>query len=162
MYFMGNEINNPRRIPHAWGKDYDYIRWEENPEFTNLYSTLGAIHRYNPAVWGGSYRYLNTTRNDHLFVMERKKGNNIVLVVLNLSTSPTIGTIRDALPEGDFTEAFTHRTEPLSTDVDLPGWGYRVYVKDTPPRPSRKIVNDKFDRNELPRCSEYSVVLQAP
>jgi hypothetical protein len=94
--------------------------------------------------------------------MERKKGNNIVLVVLNLSTSPTIGTIRDALPEGDFTEAFTHRTEPLSTDVDLPGWGYRVYVKDTPPRPSRKIVNDKFDRNELPRCSEYSVVLQAP
>jgi hypothetical protein len=71
---------------------------------------LGAVHRYNPAVWGGRYRYLNTTRNDRLFVMERKKGNNVVLVVLNLSASPTIGAIRDALPEGDFTEAFTNAT----------------------------------------------------
>lgn len=132
MYFMGNEINNPRLIPHAWGKDYDWIHWEENPEFTELYRTLGAVHRYNPAVWGGSYRCLNTTCNDQLFVMERKREDNVVLVVLNLSDSQAVGTISDALPEGDFTEAFTDRTGPLSKDVDLPGWGYRVYVKDTP------------------------------
>ncbi|MBN2764078.1 MAG: hypothetical protein JXR41_13375 [Bacteroidales bacterium] len=60
---MGNEINNPRRIPHACGKEHDWIYCEENPEFTNLYSTPGAIHRYNPSVWGGSYRYLNTSNN---------------------------------------------------------------------------------------------------
>jgi hypothetical protein len=33
MYFMGNEINNPRRIPHAWGKEYDWLRWP--PEASN-------------------------------------------------------------------------------------------------------------------------------
>lgn len=141
MYFMGNEMNSSRRIPHAWGKEYDYLRWPPEAsnasEFTDLYTKLGAVHRYNPAVWGGSYRYLNTSNNHDLFVMERKKGNNVVFVVLNLSASPTIGKINDALPEGDFTEAFTNRTGPLSRDVDLPGWGYRVYVKDTPPRPSR-------------------------
>jgi hypothetical protein len=69
--------------------------------------------------------------------MERKRGSNVVLVVLNLSASPTTGTIHDALPEGDFTEAFTNETRPLSKDVDLPAWGYRVYVKDTPLRPCR-------------------------
>lgn len=88
-------------------------------------------------MWGGSYRYLNTSNNHDLFVMERKKGNNVVFVVLNLSASPTLGTIRDALPEGDFTEAFTSGTGPLSINTDLPAWGYRVYVKDTPPRPNR-------------------------
>jgi glycosidase len=141
MYFMGNEINNPRRIPHAWGKEYDWIHWEENPEFTNLYSTLGAIHRYNPAVWDGNYRYMNTTHNDDLFVMERKKGDNVVFVVINFSASQTTGTIIDALPEGDFTEAFNGGTGPLSSVVDLPGWGYRVYVKDTPPRLPLSVSN---------------------
>ena len=133
MYFMGNEINNPRRIPHAWGKEYDYIRWEENPEFTTLYRTLGAVHRYNPAVWGGSYRYLNTTRNDRLFVMERRRGENVVFVVVNLSRSRTVGKMLDPLPEGEFTEVFTNETGRLSRDVELPAWGYRLYVRGTPP-----------------------------
>lgn len=140
MYFMGNEINNPRRIPHAWGKEYDWIRWSPEAsnasEFTDLYTKLGAVHRYNPAVWNGSYRYLNTSNNDDLFVMERKKGNNVVFVVINFSASQTTGTISDALPDGNFTEAFNGGTGSLSKVVDLPGWGYRVYVKDTPPRPS--------------------------
>jgi hypothetical protein len=51
------------------------------------------------------------------------------------------------------TEAFTNGTGPLSSNVDLPAWGYRVYVKDTQPRTSRYILYDKFDRNKLPRCS---------
>jgi len=148
MYFMGNEINNPRRIPHAWGEDYDWIRWEENPEFTDLYSTLGAVHRYNPAVWDGSYRYLNTSNNDDLFVMERKKGKNVVLVVINFSASQTTGTISDALPEGDFTDVFEGGTGPLSRDVDLSGWGYRVFVKDTPPVQRLNHLATKERRDE--------------
>ena len=47
------------------------------------------------------------------------------------------------------TEAFTNGTGPLSSNVDLPAWGYRVYVKDTQPRTSRYILYDKFDRNKL-------------
>jgi len=34
IYSMGNGINNPWRISHAWGKEYDWIHWEQNPEFT--------------------------------------------------------------------------------------------------------------------------------
>jgi glycosidase len=135
MFFNGNEINNTKVIPH--GGTTGWIDWVENPEYTAFYTKLCQIHRDNPAIWGGSYRYLNTTRNDHLFVMERKKGDNVVFVVLNLSASQTVGTISDVLPEGDFTDAFTNGTGPLSRNVDLPGWGYRVYVKDTPPRPNR-------------------------
>jgi glycosidase len=134
MYYNGNEINNPRVIPHR-GKGV-WIHWEEkNPEFTNLYTKLGAVHRYNPAVWGGSYRNLNTSNNHDLFVMERKKGNNVVFVVLNLSSKQISGTITDALPAGKFIEAFSSASGTLSSKVDLPAWGYRVYVKDTPRLP---------------------------
>jgi len=150
MYFMGNEINSPRRIPHAWGKEYDWLRWPPEAsnasEFTDLYTKLGAVHRYNPAVWGGSYRYLNTSNNHDLFVMERKKGNNVVFVVINFSSRQISGTITDALPEGDFTEAFNGGTGPLSNVVNLPGWDYRVYVKDTPPPAQSPIKSSGKER----------------
>lgn len=112
----------------------DAIEWD-TCNMTGFYASLIKLKKGNAALWNGDFGgpmiKIKTNKDNKIFAFYREKENNRVVVFLNLtkksvSFKPDLKNL-----DGEYTEYFTgdRTTFPLSVNITLNPWGYKVFVK---------------------------------
>jgi glycosidase len=112
----------------------DTIKWD-SCKLTSFYTRLIALKENNQTLWngdsGGSMDSIPTSMDKKVFAFYREKGNNRVVVFLNLSNKPV--AIKPGLKklEGHYTNYFTGEqlALPLSDSLRMDAWGYKVLIR---------------------------------
>ncbi|MCH8494227.1 MAG: alpha-glucosidase C-terminal domain-containing protein [Balneolales bacterium] len=129
LLYNGQEIGLNKRLEFF---EKDAIEWTESA-FTEFYTRLFNLNRTNEALFNGSYGgqavRLESDNDDALYAFVREKNESKVLVVLNLSDSEIIASVKNELLEGTYTELFTDATVTLTeqNEFSLKPWEYLVY-----------------------------------
>lgn len=128
LIYSGQEAGLNKRLKFF---EKDTIQWEEH-EMEELYSKLIKLKKENPALWNGSYggdmKILKTTSPGKTFAFIRKKGDNNVLAVFNLSGKNVKIELKDKLEEKEFVDYFTSEQVSIDKTINLKGWDYRVLI----------------------------------
>ncbi|ULC59182.1 alpha-amylase family glycosyl hydrolase [Flaviramulus sp. BrNp1-15] len=103
-------------IPKTKGKYFDLLK------------KLGQLKNSNPALNGGknpaSYKILNSENN--ALVLERRKGNNMILFIGNFSNEGN----KINVPKGNFLDYMTNtQVEFKGDDMEINPWEYKILVK---------------------------------
>ncbi len=112
----------------------DTIEWD-TCDLTRFYADLIRLKKTNPALmngeFGGPMITIKTNKNNKIVAYYREKDENRVVVFLNLTKKnvefkPVVKGI-----SGEYTEYFTGQKVnlPLSVNITLAPWDFRVYVK---------------------------------
>jgi glycosidase len=112
----------------------DTIKWDAC-DLTPFYASLIKLKKNNKALWngesGGPMNTIKTSSKNKIFAFYREKDENRVVVFLNLTKKsvrfkPVLKGI-----EGEYTDFYTGEkvSLPLSVNITLDPWGYKVYVK---------------------------------
>jgi glycosidase len=112
----------------------DPIIWD-SCSLTGFYQSLIRLKKGNEALWngdfGGKMVKISTNKDNKIFAYSREKNGSRVLVFLNLTKKPvSFNPVLNGL-EGDYTEYFSGEkvSMPLSVNLTLNPWGYKVFVK---------------------------------
>ncbi len=111
----------------------DEIQWKDHP-FNAVYTRLNTLKQDNPALWnpgfGGELVKITSDKPDQVLSFIRKKGENEVLFILNLSPQPIEFSI-SSFPEPEvFTDAFSGETTSLDKpEFNFEAWGYKIYYR---------------------------------
>ncbi|HDO27552.1 MAG TPA: alpha-amylase, partial [Bacteroidetes bacterium] len=124
----GQEAANAKRLRFF---EKDTIDWS-NVALGGFYKTLNELKKNNKALWngtaGGDIIGIGRDQNKNVFACERKKDDNRILAIINLSAKKQKFTIDSDMFVGDFTDVF--RDEKVTIDVghqfDLEPWQYIV------------------------------------
>jgi glycosidase len=112
----------------------DTIEWD-TCDLTGFYANLIKLKKGNQALWngdfGGKMTRIKTSRDKKVFAFYREKGDNRIIVFLNLSKKPVIFSPLSNDIDGEYTEYFTNQKAGLdkSAKLTLDKWGYKVFVK---------------------------------
>ena len=112
----------------------DTIEWD-TCDLTNFYVDLIKLKTDNKALWngdfGGKMIKVKTNRDNRVFAYYREKEGNRVVVFLNL-TKKSVSFQPDLKGlDGEYMEYFSGEKTafPLSVNLTLNPWGYKVFVK---------------------------------
>lgn len=118
---------------------------KRRPEFPRFYRQMIALRKAHTALREGELVWLRNTDEARVVTFLRRDANEEVLVAVNFSTQPFVGTIE--APDGSFFTDITPETpEPQKPDappserrarartsglpaVSLDSWGYRIFVR---------------------------------
>lgn len=131
LIYTGQESAMDKRLDFF---ERDPVKWGDYP-MTNFYKALFDLKKSNAALfngsYGGSWERINTGEDKNVFALLRKKENNAVVSIVNLSKEPVQITLQGSTFAGDFTELYTNEKVALSADqtMELPAWGYKVFYK---------------------------------
>jgi 1,4-alpha-glucan branching enzyme len=112
----------------------DTIEWD-TCNMTGFYANLIKLKKENAALWNGDFGgpmiKIKTNKDNKIFAFCREKENNRVVVFLNLTKKSV--SFKPALKnlDGEYTEYFNgeRTTFPISVNLTLNPWGYKVFVK---------------------------------
>lgn len=130
LLYNGQEADLDKRLEFF---KRDPIEWKET-ELRPFYTKLVHLRTSHPALRhgteGGSYVTLKTDQKS-VYAYKRVKGENEVLVILNLSKSPVTVTLKDGATEGTYNDLFTDSGIEISQGLKMPmePWGYMVLTK---------------------------------
>ncbi|MEA1876425.1 MAG: alpha-amylase family glycosyl hydrolase [Bacteroidota bacterium] len=111
----------------------DSIPWKDH-SFNSLYTKLNSFKKANPALWnpgfGGDMKIINNNQPEKVLSFIRTKGDNEILVILNLSSeiiNVKLDSFNNPKVYTDFqsgeTVSFTTPSESFSA------WGYYIYYR---------------------------------
>jgi len=109
----------------------DSISWG-NYSYTDFYKKLISLKKENPALWngfvGGSFKRIELTDTKNIFAFVREKGNNKIVVILNLSKKPRKFMLRSDIADGKYKEVFSGQelTVRKHLKMELAPWEYKV------------------------------------
>lgn len=132
LLYSGQELPNLKRLEFF---EKDVINWSGEYQMADFYKTLLDLKSSNPALRGGDASVttylLNTTANDKILAYLRKKGNDEVLVVLNLSKENVKFNILDKNVKGNFKNVFdkSKRDFNQGKEFDFKVSDYQVFEK---------------------------------
>ncbi len=128
LIYSGQELPNKKRLLFF---DKDSIEWTTNLELHGFYKTLLELQISHPALDAKTDHYLiHTSADTNILSYLRKKNEEEVLVILNLSAHHTRFDILSSWVNGKFREIFTSdEMEMASAGFSMMPWEYRVYVK---------------------------------
>ena len=127
LIYSGQELPNYKRLKFF---DKDQIEWNANIALHNFYKTLLTLHK-NRAVAEGE-TFILPTDNNNLMAFIRKKENDVVLVLLNLSAEEKIHiTVEHEWLNGSFQNVFSGLIFSFKQkeSFELMGNDYLVYKK---------------------------------
>jgi alpha-amylase len=133
LIYSGQEMPNLKRLKFF---DKDPIEWNGQYALHDFYKTLLNLHKQHPALRAGdstvvTYR-LQTDAPDQIMAYLRKRGDEEVLVLLNLSAQNQLRfELTDKAVHGLFTNAFGGVVNDFTQDrrFEMGAWDYLVYVK---------------------------------
>ncbi len=131
LIYSGQEAGNDRRLAFF---ERDSIAWKEHPN-GELYRRLFALKHANSALWNAQWgaRMIDVpnTVPDKVLSFVRANDRDKVFAVFNFSGSPVRVGFADALFTGRYDEFATGRATALAEGarLELPAWGYRVFVQ---------------------------------
>lgn len=128
LIYSGQESANRKRLEFF---EKDTIEWGDYP-YADFYTTLNNLKHQNPALWngtdGGTLTRIQTNNDKAVFAFMRQKGENRVVVVINLSKMPQEIKLLGNDYVGDYSNIFAKGTTTLTEDmvVNLEPWEYLV------------------------------------
>jgi len=130
MIYSGQEAAFNERLEFF---EKDTIDWGDYA-LEGFYRDLAKLRKDNPALWsgesGGCMERLSTSSDTTIFAFQRRKDNNVVIVIANLSAQPAVFSTRFKNDDMELTEwplgmpYEYHRKEMFS----LKPWEYRIFV----------------------------------
>lgn len=146
MVYMGQEINFSQPGGVGIMTDTEAVDWTRvDTTYLSLVKELIRLRHTQPALATTPESVLlnHTTNNDSVYVYERRRGDESVIVALNFSYNPqTFEVTSLVFPKNSYTETFTGAGADFSKNnvISLPGKGYAVYTKSA----SEPLVADKY------------------
>ena len=133
LVYNGQEISLDRRLAFF---EKDAIDWTKTDLTTSyFYDKLLHLHQNNAALFVGAGqqnpRFISTAAQKNQLVYVRERGQNQVLVVLNLSDTAQQIKFTDAATAGKFQDLFEGKIVNFKADksFQVPAWGYKVYYR---------------------------------
>ncbi len=111
------------------------VQWDPaNSIYLNLFKKLTQLKRTQPALEDGANRgalKIYPTNNEKVFVYSRTKGDNEVLVILNLGKVAVRFKFTEDVPSGRFKDYLNNTYKEFSAEegITLLENGYEVFVK---------------------------------
>ncbi len=129
LIYSGQEKPNLKRLPFF---EKDNIEWSGQNELENFYKTLLHLRKKNSAMKAGDSRsityLLNSSAEDKLLAFLRKRNEEEVLVLLNLSDSGYEVELYGDYIKGSYTDVFSGLVEQ-GPKFNLKSWEFRVLTK---------------------------------
>ena len=137
LIYSGQEANNKKRLEFF---EKDPIDWSDL-SLVDFYTQLNLLKAENPALWNGEDgSRLEAIANDQpqsVVSFRRKKGNNEVVVLINLSDSLRLTTLNMESPPSLYREFFSGKpfTLKYGDHIALAPWDCLVFIfeKQAPP-----------------------------
>jgi glycosidase len=136
LIYSGQEAGLDKRLSFF---DKDTIDWS-NLAYEDFYNRLLMLKKNNPSLWngefGGHFQEINIEQNSsELLAFSRKKEENEVLVILNLSDTTQsfvidknyYGSTYQKANNPQLTVNFSNNQEPLAFDP----WSYMILTKNS-------------------------------
>jgi glycosidase len=130
LLYNGQEADLDKRLEFF---KRDPIEWKET-ELRPFYTKLVNLRTSHPALRhgteGGSYETLKTDQKN-VYAYKRVKGENEVLVILNLGKSPVNVALKDGATSGTYNDLFTDAQAEIAQGkkMEMVAWGYMVLTK---------------------------------
>jgi len=124
LIYSGQEEPFLDSLSFFWKDTIQFRKYARAP----FYRQLLELRRSNSAMGAdASWTKLPTSNDQALYAFERRKGNNKVLVILNLSAAPQQLNWRTQPSQKTWRNLFGGITEPVDKGFALEPWGYAVY-----------------------------------
>lgn len=132
LIYSGQEAGLKKRLKFF---DKDTIDWT-NLKMQDFYTKLISLKKENSALWNGeagsSAYFINTSNPEQIISFIRKKDNNKVLVIMNLSDKKTNFNYlnNNKKVQGYYTEYFTKKEIDIEPNKNyiLKPWEYKVLI----------------------------------
>ena len=131
LIYSGQEAGLDKRLKFF---EKDAIEWKEH-EIKDLYTKLIALKNENKALWNGEAGspayFINTSNKDQIFTFKRKKNDNTVLVMMNLSPKEAKFNYLEKDFERYYIEYFTGKEMSVKPHEHyiLKPWEYKVLIE---------------------------------
>jgi glycosidase len=133
LIYNGQEAGNDKRLEFF---ERDPITWREH-ENGALYKRLIDLKTETPVLWNGKWGaqmiHVPTSEEGKVLAFVRfDDARNGVFAVFNMSADPINIRFPESLHHGAYVDYFVGDDARFdaSSALDLPGWGYKVYVRD--------------------------------
>ncbi|MFQ5583377.1 MAG: alpha-amylase family glycosyl hydrolase [Calditrichia bacterium] len=130
LIYSGQEAGLNRRLKFF---EKDTIQWKAH-KFRDIYTKLFHAKKSNKALWngiaGGDIVRLRTTNDKNVYAFGRRKGDDRILAVFNLSPQQQEISVTLTGFSGEYTDLFNIQLHNLreNQNFELEGWAYRVYI----------------------------------
>jgi len=143
MLYNGMEVGDTAESGYPALFEKVPIFWQNEvrrPEFPRFYKGMTALRKSSPALRRGDLTWLRNSDENRILTFSRRSGNEEILVAINTSGQPFVGTIEAA---GNFEDVTPNVGAPLlpgqsapdttkKANVALPAialdsWGYRIF-----------------------------------
>ena len=129
LVYTGQEASLDRQLKFF---DRDVIDWKD---FSNasFYKTLFDLKHRNQALWngehGGPLIKIPTGNDAHIYAFTRKKGEDQVIVMINLSSKNEAGKLGGNGYAGEYVNVFTGIKESIieGQNIEMDPWEYLVF-----------------------------------
>ena len=132
LLYSGQEAGMNKRLEFF---EKDPIEWKESP-LKEFYRDLITLRKEHQVLWsgkyGGDFTRLENSNPDRVYSFLRKKDNDEILVIVNLSDVDRKVSVNWEGEDSRFTEYFNGEPVTLfnNTNFDLAPWEYGIYIKD--------------------------------
>lgn len=129
LIYNGQEVGLDHRLLFF---EKDLINWNKGEDFTQFYTKLNRIKKENEALWnannGGSFVKVETSKPKEVLSFVRQKGDNRILVLLNVTAQDQPIVINDEAQSGIYTDLISGQQREIVAGLEfvLPAWGYWV------------------------------------
>jgi len=130
LIYSGQEAGNYRRLSLF---DKDQIEWRPDKLYP-FYKKLSNLKRNNPALWNGAYGgdmyRIKTTNDEAIFAFVRKKEDNEIFVILNLTDKEQQFVLNSPFTN-EYRNIFTNAKETINFyhTMRMGGWEYQIFEK---------------------------------
>jgi glycosidase len=129
LIYSGQEISNKKRLLFF---DKDLIEWEGKNSLHEFYKTLALLRKTNEAISIGESFILPSNHDNELMAYLRRRGENIVLVLLNVSLKNKLNIhVHHDWLSGKFRSVFSNLEFDfkIKADFELQAGEFIVYEK---------------------------------
>ncbi len=148
LIYSGQEAGLDHRLEFF---EKDEIEWRDHPN-EQIYTRLLHLKRDNRSLWngaqGGGIRRITSGNETDVLAFQRKKEEDEVLVLLNLSSEEQTFTLSGTELEGSYRDVFTDDDITFGDEetFTLPAWDYKLYESgDIDTHISDEEMPDRFE-----------------
>jgi glycosidase len=102
---------------------------DRRPEFASFFKTASALRRENAALRRGSLQWLRNSDEDRIVTFVRRDEKDEILVAINFSNKPFMGTIEAASAYTEMTPGADPARQVGLPALALDAWGIRLFKR---------------------------------
>lgn len=130
LIYSGQELPNQKRLKFF---EKDLIEWNEKPAMHDFYKRLLNLRKKHPAIVAARSKkpeIMKTNVDEYVFGFVRRKNNEDVLVLLNLSPNHLFVQLPEGYVYGEFKELFTDQEIEVipGLSIEMHAWDYKVFT----------------------------------